>query len=184
MSVIKKGALRINTWVNSESLCMHILPDSQCLSLFHEARSVPWRNAVHNLADESYSSWCQSHDKTVREFLMRCSSDSGLCFTTWVGLDTLCQFDCSVLSGGEQWDECCLVLLAIVVAAQFGSGYYVLSLIPDDNPRKLLHGYQLCHRSQVYAEVSYLYQRPNCLRQESVFLLMVLVVDLLRRALL
>lgn len=83
---------------------MHTLPDSECLSLFHEDRSVPWRNATLNLADESYfvvwylfcilphrfSYRFQSHDKTVREVLMRYSSDSGLCFTTWVGLATFC----------------------------------------------------------------------------------------------
>lgn len=41
-----------------ESLCMHVLPDSECLSLFHEDRSVPWRNAALNLADESYFVFC------------------------------------------------------------------------------------------------------------------------------
>lgn len=41
-----------------ESLCMHVLPDSECLSLFHEDRSVPWRNAALNLADESCFVFC------------------------------------------------------------------------------------------------------------------------------
>ena len=72
-----------------------------------------------------------------------------------------------------------MVLLAIVVAAQFGSGLSMLSLIPDDNPRKLLQ-MGTCY-VWFYTEVTNLHQRHSCLRQESVFLLMVLVVDLLRR---
>lgn len=56
MSVTKKRSIEnIHMGkLSQKSLCMHILPDSECLSLFHEDRSVPWRNAALNLTDESY----------------------------------------------------------------------------------------------------------------------------------
>lgn len=55
------------------------------------------------------------------------------------GLLPSVQFDRSALSGDEWWDEYCLILsIATVVAAEFGFVCYILSLIPDDNPRKLL----------------------------------------------
>lgn len=55
------------------------------------------------------------------------------------GLLPSVQFDRSALSGDEWWDEYCLILsIATAVAAEFGFVCYILSLIPDDNPRKLL----------------------------------------------